>query len=90
MTNNNICFKPAPSLLTDRDSGSSGNLRPNWTPEGGEILLPLEQQGKFGGRISAAVRHGGPPAEFGLSCVDRDRFQAFHVDKKKQLAGFVA
>lgn len=33
-------------------------------------MLPLEQRGKFGGQISAAVRHGGPPAELGLGCVE--------------------
>lgn len=77
MTNNNICFKPAASLLSDGGGGSGGNLRPNCTPEGEGMLLPLEQQGKFEGQISAAVRHGGLPAEFGLSCVEGGRCQSF-------------
>lgn len=53
------------------------------------MLLPLEQQGKLGGQISTAVRHGGPPAEFRLSCVKGDLFQSLEVHRKKQLAGFV-
>lgn len=32
------------------------------------MLLPLDQQGKSRGEISAAVRPGGPPAELGLGC----------------------
>lgn len=90
MTNNNICFKPVASLLSDGGGGSDGNLRPDWAPEGEEMLLPSEQQGKFVGQISAAVRHGGPPAEFTLSCVEGDSFPSFPVHKNKNLQVLLA
>lgn len=81
MTNNNICFKPAASLLSDAGGGSGCNLRPNRAPEGEEMLLTSEQQGKFRGQVSAAVRHGGPPAESG----QENRFGLFMSVKKRNL-----